>query len=72
MVKTGELIQLWDVACQTNLQFNLVRRVWRDYSCWELRDCLRRCALCLTKASSCTAWLRPAFVHGQWRGCSED
>lgn len=30
MVKTGELIQLWDVACQTNLQFNLVRRAWRD------------------------------------------
>ena len=33
MVKTGELIQLWDVACQTNLQFNLVRRVWRDCLC---------------------------------------
>lgn len=27
MVKTGELTQLWQVACQTNLQFNLVRTV---------------------------------------------
>jgi len=25
MVKTGQLGQLWEVACQTNLQFNLVR-----------------------------------------------
>lgn len=28
MVKTGQLGQLWEVACQTNLQFNLVRCVW--------------------------------------------
>ena len=40
MVKTGELIQLWDVACQTNLQFNLVRRVSRDCLWLQLRDCL--------------------------------